>query len=341
MSRRTLSPFSYSLGSLPLTARPSAVRHRRRRALGLILIFAAGAGLLWIAGAHRHPAPQPPPRVTAVPRQPAPTMAVAVDQLHAYSSTWLRDHPASDAPAVSARNAVVADLEGRRVLYAKDANQRVPVASLTKIVTAMVALDLVSPERVVVVPAAATEIEPNHMGLSAGEKLTIRELLYGLLLDSGNDAAEAIAAGTVGRAAFTDAMNRKARGLGLHDSQFENASGIDGAGQYSSAYDVAVLAGTMLEYYPELRAIVGTKEITIASEPGHKWFHPYNLNRLVWTYPGALGIKPGYTDGAQYTLAAAANRDGRTLIAVVLGSQRHFTDGAALLDYGFQRAALP
>ncbi len=310
----------------------------------MLLVLAAGLEALWLTGALRPSSPRPAPRaVAAVPsRAAAAAVAVsAVDRSHAYSSAWLTAHPASDAPAISGRNAVVVDLERRLLLHAKDASQRVPVASLAKMVTAMVALDGARPDRLIEVSAAATQVEANHMGLTAGEKLTLQELLYGLLLDSGNDAAEAIAEGTLGRAAFVEAMNARVRGLGLQDTHFENPSGIDAATQYSTAYDMAVVAGTLLDGYPNLRAIVSTREQALPSRPSHKWFGPYNLNRLVWTYPGAVGVKPGFTDGAQYTLAAAAARNGRTIVAVVLGSQRHFSDGAALLDYGFQRDTQP
>jgi D-alanyl-D-alanine carboxypeptidase len=309
----------------------------------LASILGAGfAGFLWLGQASRHaPARRADQAIAAAPARPAAVAVAAVDRSHLLAGGWLTEHPATGAPVVSARSAVVAQLEGRRLLYAKDAGQRLPVASLAKIVTGMVALDAARPDQVLEAPAAATQVEPNHMGLSAGERLPLRELLYGLLLDSGNDAAETIAAGTLGRAAFIDAMNAKVRSLGLSDTHFDNPSGFDGPGQYSTAVDIAVLAGTLLESYAELRTIVGTKQHSIPSAPGHKWFGPYNLNRLVWTYPGAVGVKPGYTDGAQYTLAAAATRNGQTIVAVALGSQRHFSDGQALLDYGFARAALP
>lgn len=344
MARRVFSPFSYSLGPSSPAFRVDWARRRRRRLLALVVVLAAALEGLWLSGALRPRVPQPAPRAAAAAPSQAALPAVAapaIDRTHAYAPAWLSAHPASDAPAISGRNAVVVDLERRLLLYEKDAKQRVPVASLAKMVTAMVALDIARPDRLIQVPAASTQVEANHMGLTAGERLTLRELLYGLLLDSGNDAAEAIAEGTLGRAAFVETMNARVRSLGLQDTHFENPSGIDGATQYSTAYDMAVVAGTLLDGYPDLRAMVGTKEQTLPSQTGHKWFGPYNLNRLIWTYPGAVGIKPGFTDGAQYTLAAAAVRDGRTIVAVVLGSQRHFSDGAALLDYGFKRAVQP
>ncbi len=343
MARRVYSAFPYSLGPVPIANGVGASR-RRRRWLAVALVLLAGFLLAGVAvAASRAGVAHAPARATGAHAgaQPSVVAVLQVDRSHAYTGTWLRDHPATDAPAISGSSGVVVDLGGRRLLFAKDATQRMAMASLTKLVTAMVALDAAPPDRAIETPAEATRVEPNHMGLSVGERLSLRELLYGLLLDSGNDAAEAIAAGTLGRAAFVEAMNRKAALLDLHDSHFENPSGFDGPGQYSTAYDLSVFAGTMLDAYPELRTVVATRERTLASTAGHKWFGPYNLNRLLWTYPGAIGIKPGYTEGAQYTLAAAATRNGHTVIAVVLGSQRHFTDGAALLDYGFRRVTLP
>ena len=174
------------------------------------------------------------------------------------------------------------------------------------------------------------------MGISAGEKLTLRELLDGLLLDSGNDAAEAIATGLVDRASFIRFMNVKAAALHLKASHFTNPSGLDEPDHYSTAYDLAVVSATLLADYPDLRAIVGSKQISIYATPLHKAFNPINIDRLLWTYPGAIGLKPGYTGAAGYCLAAAATRNGRTIVVVVLGSTQHFTDAATLLDFGFR-----
>jgi D-alanyl-D-alanine carboxypeptidase (penicillin-binding protein 5/6) len=200
----------------------------------------------------------------------------------------------------------------------------------------MVAADLVPLDTVITVPAAATQVEPNHMGISTGEMLTLRELLEGMLLDSGNDAAEAIAMGIVDRAKFIDFMNQKAAQLHLRQTHFTNPSGLDDTDHYSSASDLALVGATLLADYPELRTIVGSKSVSIYSTPQHKAFNPINIDRLLWTYPGAIGIKPGYTGAAGYCLAAAATRNGRTILVVVLGSTQHFTDAATLLDFGFR-----
>jgi D-alanyl-D-alanine carboxypeptidase (penicillin-binding protein 5/6) len=220
------------------------------------------------------------------------------------------------------------------------------MASTAKIMTAIVVLERSPLDKVIAVPAEATLVEPNHMGIQAGERLTVQELLMGMMLDSGNDAAETLAygvggGGPAGRAQFVAWMNETAGALGLKDTSFANPSGLDDPQQYSTAYDLAVLGAYALTK-PELRQVMNTKEFTIESsrQPGreHGWFKPGNLNSLLSTYRGAIGLKPGYTEDAGYTLVGAAERDGRTLLCVTLQSRRHFSDCTALLDFGFARS---
>src|SRR6266566_4608115 len=146
----------------------------------------------------------------------------------------------------------------------------------------------------------------------------------------------AIAMGITDRAAFINFMNQKAVALHLRATHFTNPSGLDETDHYSSAYDLAVMGATLLADYPDLRADVGPKQISIYATPQHKAFNPINIDRLLSTYVGAIGIKPGYTGAAGYCLAAAATRNGRTILVVVLGSTQHFTDATTLLDFGFR-----
>jgi D-alanyl-D-alanine carboxypeptidase (penicillin-binding protein 5/6) len=272
------------------------------------------------------PSPSRTPIATQLPQVKVPVI----------SASWLRTHPIADVPKIGGRAAIVVDLTAGQILYQQAATARYAEASLTKMMTAMVALDLTPIDTVITVPLAATQVEPNHMGISTGEQLTLHELLDGMLLDSGNDAAEAIAMGIVDRATFIDFMNQKAAALHLRATHFTNPSGLDDADHYGSASDLAVIAATLLTDYPDLRAIVGSKKISIYATPQHKAFDPINIDRLLWTYPGAIGIKPGYTGAAGYCLAAAATRNGRTILVIVLGSTQHFTDAATLLDFGFR-----
>ena len=282
--------------------------------------------------------PGPTARSAATPPPTRPSVAAQLPQVKVpvFSASWLRTHPIAEIPSIKGRAAIVVDLTAGQILYQQDQGSRYAEASLTKMMTAMVAVDLTQLDTVITVPQAATQVEPNHMGISTGEKLTVRELLEGMLLDSGNDAAEAIAMGIVDRAKFIDFMNQKAAALHLRSTHFTNPSGLDDSDHYSSAYDLAVIGATLLADYPDLRAIVGSKQVSIYATPQHKAFNPINIDRLLSTYPGAIGIKPGYTGAAGYCLAAAATRNGRTILVVVLGSTQHFTDAATLLDFGFR-----
>ena len=282
------------------------------------------------------PSARPVATATPSPSRPAIPSQLPQVKVPVLSASWLRTHPIAEIPSIKGRAAIVVDLTAGQILYQQAQTTRFPEASLTKMMTAMVATDLAPLDTVITVPEAATQVEPNHMGISTGEKLTLRELLGGMLLDSGNDAAEAIAMGIVDRATFIGFMNQKAAALHLRASHFTNPSGLDDADHYSSAYDLAVMGATLLADYPDLRTIVGSKQVSIYATPQHKAFNPTNIDRLLWTYPGAIGIKPGYTGSAGYCLAAAATRNGRTILVVVLGSTQHFTDAATLLDFGFR-----
>ncbi len=282
------------------------------------------------------PRPAPTPISRPSPSRPAIATQLPDVKVPVLSGSWLRTHPIAEVPAIKGRAAIVVDLTAGQILYQQDATGRYPEASLTKMMTAMVAADLAPMDTVITVPDGATQVEPNHMGISAGEQLTLRELIEGMILDSGNDAAEAIAMGLVDRAQFIDFMNQKAGLLHLRQTHFTNPSGLDDTDHVSSAYDLAVISATLLNDYPDLRTIVGSKEFSIYATAHHKAFNPTNIDRLLWTYPGAIGIKPGYTGAAGYCLAAAATRDGRAILVVVLGSTQHFTDAATLLDFGFR-----
>jgi len=349
--RRPSYPTSgYSLGSRRTRESRRLLASPRRHPLAKVLLLLAGflvLGTSALASTGTHKAGHGPTaasaaRPSASARAVALTTSVRVStripavRLHLFSNTWLAAHPISEVPAIKGRSAIVVDMDAGQILYAVDPHARLADASLTKMMTAMIALDLASADQAVTVPAAATQVIPDHMGVTTGEELTVRELLDGMLLDSGNDAAETLARSLVPRDQFIERMNRKAQAMRLRDTHFVNPSGLDDQGHYSSAYDLAVMAGTLLLDYPELRSIVATRQVTLAATATHKWFKPTSLNRLLSSYPGAIGVKPGYTDDAGYCLAAAATRGGHTVVVVVLGSTQHFTDATVLLDFGFR-----
>lgn len=268
--------------------------------------------------------------------QHANASAPAPTDRFTFSNYWLATHPQPDLP-IHGQAAYLVDLDTRMVMWARDPETMRAPASLTKLMTAMVAVDDAgSLDRVVEVTKESTQIIPSVMGLSPGEKLTLRQLIAGLFLDSGNDAAEAIAQGIVPRDRFIRQMNQKAGAIGLTASHFTNPSGLDAPGHAMSAHDIAHVAAYLDKYYPELAAIAATKDIAIPATADHKAFYPHNMNRLIGTYPGATGLKTGLTDNAGGCMVATATRDGRHLVAVVLNATLHSTDDAAiLLNYGF------
>jgi D-alanyl-D-alanine carboxypeptidase (penicillin-binding protein 5/6) len=311
-------------------------RQRRRRdririAVALLLVGSAAATTAFVAGHHRGPIE------LTLDRSVAAAAAKQQGDRFDFSGYWLLTH-GQPALAIHGQAAYLVDLDARQVLWQRDPETPRAPASLTKLMTAMVAIDDAggSLDQVVTVTREATQVVPSVMGLSPGERLTIRELLAGLLLDSGNDAAEALAQGLVARDRFIRQMNLKARAIGLTESHFVNPSGLDADGHAMSAHDIVHVAAYLDRYYPEVAAIAGTKDIAIPATTDHKAFYPHSLNRMLWTYPGATGLKTGLTGNAGGCWLATATRDGRHLVVVVLNATgRSADDAATLLDYGF------
>lgn len=239
------------------------------------------------------------------------------------------------APAASARSAIVLDAETGAVLYERNARVAYPPASLTKMVTALVAIERAPLDRLVK-PAHPYVVVPVVIGLEPGDTLTLHEALYGLMLNSGNDAALAIAEsaadGSVER--FVGWMNELAVRLGLQHTRFRNPHGLDQDGHVASAYDLAIISRAVMRQ-PVLAEMVGQKRHVVEGPP--RWVFR-STNPLLGVYDGADGVKTGFDDHAGRCLAATAERDGRRAIAVVLHSQQYGIDAAALLDYAFEDA---
>ena len=235
------------------------------------------------------------------------------------------------ASAVSAKSAILMDCTTGRFLYSKEADRRSLIASTTKIMTALVVCEQCNVLDRVKIPREAVGIEGSSMYLREGEVLTIQELLYGLMLHSGNDAAVALAiycGGTVG--GFVQLMNDKARCLGMYNTHFENPNGLDGVAHYSTARDLAVLAAYAMKN-PIFEKIVSTKTVRV----GERYLK--NHNKLLWQLEGADGIKTGYTRAAGRILVSSASRNGRRLVAVTISDPNDWQDHIALLESGFQR----
>lgn len=238
------------------------------------------------------------------------------------------------AMGVSAHSAILMDADTGQVLYEKNAQEKSLIASTTKIMTALVVLEQGNLDEIVTVPQEAVGIEGSSMYLKAGEELTVRQLLYGMMLSSGNDAAVALALYTDGSIeAFARRMNEKAHALGLRHTSFANPNGLDSEENYSTAYDLAKITQAALntEGFSE---IVSTKTIQCG---GH---YLVNHNKLLWQYEGALGVKTGYTKKAGRILVGAAEQKGRRLISVTINAPDDWQDHKAMLDDGFSRYQL-
>jgi len=303
------------------------------RLLGCLLgglLAGQGVALLPSAGwAIAAPVETPPP--TPVPPFGSPSPFV---------SRLATPSPAAEPPRVSAPSAVLADLDTGQVLFEQGGRIRRPIASLTKIMTALLVLERARLGDEVVVSELPASPDGNlglsELGLEPGERISVGDLLYALLLQSANDAALALAehvAGSVDR--FVRLMNLRARRLGMRGTAFRSPSGLDDRGT-STALDLVRL--TRAAYRdPRFARIVAQRFHEIPA-PGGGIRRIQNRNVLLWLYPGAVGVKTGYTGAAGYCVVAVAERDGLRLVAVVLGASTPasaFSDAAALLDHGF------
>ncbi len=233
------------------------------------------------------------------------------------------------ATAVTAQRAIMMDAQTGRVLYEKNADERGLIASTTKIMTALIVCEQCNVLDRMMIPKEAVGIEGSSMYLREGEVLTIQELLYGLMLRSGNDAAVALAiycGGTV--EGFAELMNDKARQLGLTGTHFENPNGLDSPGHYSTARDLAVLAAYAMKN-PVFYQTVSTKTVTV----GNRVLR--NHNKLLWRVDGADGVKTGFTKAAGRILVSSATRQGRRLICVTMDDPNDWLNHQKLLDEGF------
>jgi serine-type D-Ala-D-Ala carboxypeptidase (penicillin-binding protein 5/6) len=244
-------------------------------------------------------------------------------------------------PGITSRSWLIADVDSGQVLAAKDPHARHRPASTLKLLTALLAADQLPPDRVVVATQADANQDGSRVGLGPGGHYTVRQLLTGLLLSSGNDAAHALAVALGGVAQTVEQMNELAARLGALDTRAATPSGLDGVGMSASAYDLALAFRQVLSR-PLLAELLRTRQASFPGYGNRPAFVVSNDNKLLRTYPGALGGKTGFTDDARHTQLDAARRGGRRLMVVLMrGEQRPVSmseQAARLLNYGF---ALP
>jgi D-alanyl-D-alanine carboxypeptidase len=320
---------------------PVAPRRRRRRyrarrvALLVLVVLAAAAAGVWVGRreatrAQRHPVAAPQPAAKPATHRVARSRPQAPPRL-LYGTPLLE----GAGVRVRAPAAILVDADTGRVLWAKRADERRKIASLTKIMTATLALREVPWDSVVTVDRRATRVPLVKEGLRTGERVRAWKLFYSLLLFSGNDDAAELAIASAGSIrGFLAQMNAEARKLGLRDTHYTTPSGVIDKGNYSTAWDLAALTRYAFRN-PRFDRLVRTRRIQV------RWAAPTNSkiylnnNFLLHAYRGADGVKTGYTQESGWCLVASATRHGRRLIAVVLDSPNLYADARRLLNLGF------
>jgi len=239
---------------------------------------------------------------------------------------------------VHSRSAVVMDASTGRILYAKNLNLRLPPASTTKLMTAVVVMENANLADVVTISRNATRVSPHKAGFKEGDRVTVDKLLYAALIGSANDAAVALAEAVAGsETRFVELMNKKAVEIGAGDTRFINPHGLPGRGQYTTAFDLSKIMSYAL-MYPKLEEIIGTRVAEVSTENGNAIFLK-NTNRLLWSDDDLVGGKTGYTRKARHCFVCAAKRDNDTIIVALLGSPSRnglWRESETLISKGFE-----
>lgn len=247
-----------------------------------------------------------------------------------------RDLTVTEVPTINAKYGILVDSQGN-VLWSRNADTQSAMASITKVMTAVVVLENAKLSDVYTVSANAASVGESSIGVAVGDKITVKNLLCGLLVHSGNDAGVVLAEGVAGSVdAFVDMMNDKAQELGLTNTHYDNPHGLDSKDHYSSASDICVLSRYAMQN-KTFAKIVGKKKVTVDYGARKQTFR--STNSLLNKWDPCIGIKTGYTSKAGYCLTSAATKDGVTLYAVVLGCEdvtQRFTDSLRLLNWGFK-----
>ena len=262
--------------------------------------------------------------------------------------TWINEAleqaQKSEEPSILSRYAVIYDRTSGRVLWGKNENTPVPMASTTKIMTAIVMLEQIGVDKLsekITVDKQAANTVGSRLGLSTGDIITYNDLLYGLMLCSGNDAAVQIAISTSGSVEnFAGLMNKKAKELGLENTQFVTPHGLDRSGHYTTAYELAKITDYALQN-PKIAEVVATKEYTVSIAGYSKTIT--NTNELLGYIDGVKGVKTGYTSKAGRCLVTATNREGFEIITVVLGADTRkirTQDSIKLIEYAYKEYEL-
>ena len=252
-----------------------------------------------------------------------------------FSSSLYLITPRANALETSAKSAVLINASTGSVLYSKNSDIRLPMASTTKIMTALLLAEQNTPDKEVKITYEMVAVEGSSMGLKVGDTVTYKDLLYGLMLPSGNDAANAVAISLAGSLPkFAVLMNDKAAELGLKNTNFVTPSGLDSNNHFTSAYDLAILANHALKN-EDFKKAASTKSITLTYTNPERKVTLTNHNKLLNLYEGTIGVKTGFTSSAGRCLVSAATKGNVTLVAVTLNDRNDWDDHINMLNYGF------
>lgn len=296
-------------------------------------------------------------KVLKTPLDPLVSPVLGVSKIKYSDNIWFPEEASKSgypgAPEVTAQEALFVDANSGEVLYQKNSHTKAPIASLTKIMTVILALESKSPADTFTISQTAADLEPDKMYLKPGEKLKLEELLDGIFLISANDAAEAIAENVAGtKMDFVNLMNTKAKILGMNDTEFINPTGLeeDQPGtdpeqgiripHNSTAYDVLLMSRFLVHRFPDIVKISSNPHIYLDQTDTHQAYDLTSGINLLTTYPGVLGLKTGYTPEAGLTLVTLAQRGDRQVMGVLLGATERREDAKALLDYSFQKLGI-
>ena len=240
-------------------------------------------------------------------------------------------------PYITAKSALVYDLTSNKIIYSKNPKEKLPMASLTKIMTAIISLENPKKDDKYIV-SQKDLVGEDVMGLSSGENLTLNELLYGLILTSGNDSAETLASNfDGGRPVFIKAMNDKAKALGLSDTNFTNPTGLEGDGfQHTTAYDLLIITKYALSKFPAFNDVISTFDYNIYQTANHKAYYLENQTNLLTSYRGVKGVKTGYTPEAGLCLVTYLDYNGHKIVSILLNSDNRRGEMKELLDYSLK-----
>ncbi len=239
-----------------------------------------------------------------------------------------------DPPKTTASAAIIIDAKTTQPLYEKDSNAEHLPASTTKLMTALVALEKCNPDTVLTM--GIVQKDGTKMGLETGDQITVENLLYGLLINSGNDAAYALASGCSNSFnQFVDRMNEKAKELGMTNSHFMNPAGFDSPNHFSTAHDLAYLAKVAVTN-PLISKIVTTKSTVVTDISGKKTYYLENVNKLLGVVDGVEGVKTGQTEGSLEILISKTTRHNNSIIVAVLGSHDRFGESKDLIEWAFK-----